>query len=282
MIIDYNLYKIFLAVAQNGSFTKAANGLFITQSAVSQAIAKLETILNTALFVREGRRIFLTKKGKILKEYIEQGDKYFDGAQEMMSKPYRENHIDIACADIYFKSYVLPALKRYMQKNENMTFSINSKSDYKYRISLVESNQCDFAIIEESEKILSENVVCKKFATLHYKLVYNPAYFNINSDMPIEDIFENYHFFVQTLGTRPRSYLESVLDEKFPLLYSEFYHVDSLIDAVEAGVGIGFVPVEFLLDRNLKVLDQLTKSVTVNIIYKPHNEYLIKSLFDIE
>lgn len=56
MIIDYNLYKIFLAVAQNGSFTKAANGLFITQSAVSQAIAKLETILNTALFVREGRR----------------------------------------------------------------------------------------------------------------------------------------------------------------------------------------------------------------------------------
>lgn len=34
--------------------------------------------------------------------------------------------------------------------------------------------------------------------------------------MPIEDIFENYHFLVQTLGTRPRSYLESVLDEKFP------------------------------------------------------------------
>ena len=30
-----------------------------------------------------------------------------------------------------------------------------------YRTSLIESNQCDFAIIEEFEKILSENVVCK-------------------------------------------------------------------------------------------------------------------------
>ena len=66
------------------------------------------------------------------------------------------------------------------------------------------------------------------------------------------------------------------------MIYSEFYRVDSLVDAVEAVIGVGFVPIEFLLGRKVKILNQLSKEITVNIIYKPHNEYLIKSLYDIE
>lgn len=45
--IDLNLYKIFLSVAKNKSFSKAAEELFVTQPAISHAISNLEKKLKT-------------------------------------------------------------------------------------------------------------------------------------------------------------------------------------------------------------------------------------------
>jgi DNA-binding transcriptional LysR family regulator len=58
---DVHKLKVFAAVAHSLSFTRAAQGLFLTQSAVSHTIAALEHELNTPLFRREGRRVALTE-----------------------------------------------------------------------------------------------------------------------------------------------------------------------------------------------------------------------------
>jgi len=63
---DVHQLKVFLAVADNLSFTRAAEVLFLTQSAVSHQISKLERQLGCALFVREGRQVKLTSAGQTL------------------------------------------------------------------------------------------------------------------------------------------------------------------------------------------------------------------------
>ncbi|HIK75285.1 MAG TPA: LysR family transcriptional regulator [Alcanivorax sp.] len=64
--MDTQALIAFLAVAESGSFSTAAERLFITQPAVSKRIAQLEQQLGTRLFDRVGRRIRLTEAGEAL------------------------------------------------------------------------------------------------------------------------------------------------------------------------------------------------------------------------
>src|SRR3954467_4215570 len=63
---DVHQLKSFLAVAENLSFTRAAETLFLTQSAVSHQVAALERSLGAALFDRRGRSVALTPAGRVL------------------------------------------------------------------------------------------------------------------------------------------------------------------------------------------------------------------------
>jgi len=69
--IDFNMYKVFYAVAEYESFSKAANELCVSQPAVSYTIKKLEEELNVKLFTRFNKGILLTEEGKKLKTYVE-------------------------------------------------------------------------------------------------------------------------------------------------------------------------------------------------------------------
>ncbi|HLL90931.1 MAG TPA: LysR family transcriptional regulator [Tepidisphaeraceae bacterium] len=63
---DVHQLQVFAAVAENLSFTRAAEALFLTQSAVSHQIAGLEEALGAELFVRQPRGVALTPAGQVL------------------------------------------------------------------------------------------------------------------------------------------------------------------------------------------------------------------------
>lgn len=64
--MDTNQLNAFITVAETGSFSLAAEKLFLTQPAISKRIAVLEQSLSTTLFDRIGRRVMLTESGKVL------------------------------------------------------------------------------------------------------------------------------------------------------------------------------------------------------------------------
>lgn len=64
--MDTNTLQAFVAVAENGSFSKAADQLFLTQSAMSKRIALLEDQLDSKLFDRIGRSVSMTEAGTAL------------------------------------------------------------------------------------------------------------------------------------------------------------------------------------------------------------------------
>ena len=64
------LYTIFETVAEQSSFVKAAGDLHLTPSAISHAIAKLESDVGFPLFIRSKKGVKLTAEGETLLPHI--------------------------------------------------------------------------------------------------------------------------------------------------------------------------------------------------------------------
>ncbi len=84
---NLELYKVFYTVAKCGSLTKAAEELYISQPAVSQAIRQLETQLGTPLFKRTHKGMELTAQGGMLVyEDVERALRLLDGVENRLSE----------------------------------------------------------------------------------------------------------------------------------------------------------------------------------------------------
>jgi DNA-binding transcriptional LysR family regulator len=68
-LLDLDVLRTFVAIAETGSFTLAAGAVFRTPSAVSMQIKKLEDILGAAVFLRDARSVSLTQEGEMLMGY---------------------------------------------------------------------------------------------------------------------------------------------------------------------------------------------------------------------
>ena len=68
LITDMELsqLRIFVAVAETGSFTKAAKKLYVSHSTTSRGVSSLEAELGTSLFERDNRIFALTEAGELL------------------------------------------------------------------------------------------------------------------------------------------------------------------------------------------------------------------------
>ena len=84
--MDISQLEVFLAVAREGGFSRAADKLYRTQSAVSQAIRKLEQEIGEALFDRSSRDGLLTDAGRVLQEYAERLINLRENAREALGE----------------------------------------------------------------------------------------------------------------------------------------------------------------------------------------------------
>ena len=81
-MVNLELYRVFYAVARCGSLTKAAEELYISQPAVSQAVKQLENQLGGKLFIRTHRGMELSEPGgRQMFEAVEQALRILDGAE---------------------------------------------------------------------------------------------------------------------------------------------------------------------------------------------------------
>lgn len=64
-----NLIRSFVAIIDTGSMLNASNQVYVTQSALSLQIKRLEELVQQTLFIREGRRLELSDAGTILLDY---------------------------------------------------------------------------------------------------------------------------------------------------------------------------------------------------------------------
>ncbi|MET4139435.1 LysR family transcriptional regulator [Pedobacter sp. UYP1] len=84
--MNTNDFKIFEAVAANGSFTKAAEAMFTVQSNVTARIKSLEDEFAVSLFTRTSRKVELTAAGQTLMHYFKQVGQLIEEAKRELSQ----------------------------------------------------------------------------------------------------------------------------------------------------------------------------------------------------
>lgn len=111
--IDVDLLKTFLAIADTGSFTRAAEEVSKTQSAVSMQMKRLEELTGRPLFARDGRTNRFTADGDRLIEYARRIVSLHDEAVSVFTRPELTGTLRFGTPDEYAERFLPEILARF-------------------------------------------------------------------------------------------------------------------------------------------------------------------------
>ena len=151
-----DLIQGFEAAARNLSFTRAAEELFITQSAVSRQIRALEEHLSIALFERRHRALVLTEQGRVLyraaTDLLERLQEVTDGLRTVGAAP----HLTVTTTSGFASPWLIPRLRGFTRLHPDVDVRISAT----YKTVNLERSLVDVAVrycrIEEAP----EDAVC--------------------------------------------------------------------------------------------------------------------------
>ena len=128
MNTDLELYRVFCEVVKYKNISKTAESMYISQSAITQSIQKLETILGGKVFYRNKNGVELTEEGKNLYEYIKDSIETMNNAENIFSKyiNLEKGKIRIGGGNSLISSLIFEPFLAFIKKYPNIDISINS------------------------------------------------------------------------------------------------------------------------------------------------------------
>lgn len=114
-LLDLDQLRTFLLIAETGSFTKTADSVFRTQSAISMQIRRLEERIGNPLFTRDGRTLQLTPHGEKLLTYAHRLLELNHEAVTSFRTEKIQANIRVGLPDIYLEHMVEDALQPIFQ-----------------------------------------------------------------------------------------------------------------------------------------------------------------------
>ena len=155
MLEDFRL-KVFMAVSEEGSFTRAARKLGITQPAVSQNVAELEKDLGTVLFTRNRGAVSLTPSGKTFKEYASRILYWYSAAGVMFGPQGRlaSGRPVRVSADCLAEALLPSVLSRLVSACPGLSFDVSGSGDVACDLRIWGSPHAVEQTIEEGASLL--------------------------------------------------------------------------------------------------------------------------------
>lgn len=266
MNINYELYKIFYYVVIHGSISRAANALFISQPAVSQAIKNLENALGGKLFIRTKHGILLTEEGNIFFNYIKTGIEAFQNGENAFLNYMNldSGSIRIGASTTITKNIVMPYIEKFHILHPNVDIKITNQLTSEL-ITMLRKGDLDLLVVNlpmQKQKDVKVVPICK----VHDIFVGNLDYYKkTNGKLSVSDLV-NFPLVTQKEPSNTRQFLNHYLEENHvsTKISSEIVSNSLVIDFVKAGFGIGYVTKEFILD-DLKEKKLFEIKVTPNI-----------------
>ena len=126
--LDIDLMKTFLAIADSGSFTRAAEDVHKTQSAVSMQMKRLEELLGRPLFARDGRASRLTADGERLIDYARRMVAINDEAVSAFTRPELTGTVRFGTPDDYADRFLPEILARFARTHPMVTVDVECVS----------------------------------------------------------------------------------------------------------------------------------------------------------
>lgn len=148
MIENLESYRVFYVTAQAGSFTRAAEELYITQPAVSHAIKQLESRLGGPLFLRTAKGVKLTSEGEVLFRFISQAYHLIEAGEKKLAAMHllEEGEIRIGAGDTLCRYFLLPYLEGFHQQHPSIRFQVTNRTTQE-TVKLLKEGHIDFGIV---------------------------------------------------------------------------------------------------------------------------------------
>jgi DNA-binding transcriptional LysR family regulator len=151
-LLELDVLRTFVAIAETGSFTGAASAVFRTPSAVSMQIKKLEDILGRAVFSRDARSVSLTPDGEMLLGYARRLLAVNREAVAKFIMPDISGVVRLGSPDDYGERVLPPVLKRFAQSHPSVAVDvvIDVSGNLRRRM---EERQLDIMLFNHSPKL---------------------------------------------------------------------------------------------------------------------------------
>ena len=144
--LDPDLLRTFVAIVDAGGFTAAAQQVHRTQSAVSMQVRRLETLLDRALFQREGRGVQLTPDGEAMLGYARRLLKLHDEALAVLARPDLSGLVRLGTPDDYVGRFLPDILVRFARAFPRVQVEVHCEPSVNLRRLLAE-DRLDLALI---------------------------------------------------------------------------------------------------------------------------------------
>ena len=146
LLLDADLLKTFVAIVETGSFSRAAQRVFRTPSAVSMQVKKMEELLGATVFERDSRSVTLTGDGEVLLSYAK---RILALNREMMARfvtPDMAGTVRFGAPDDYGIRLIPYILRKFAATHPNVTVDvvIDGSSQLKRRF---EAGTLDVALL---------------------------------------------------------------------------------------------------------------------------------------
>jgi len=156
--LDVDLLKTFIAIARTGSFTKAANEVHKTQSAVSMQMKRLEDILERPLFQRQGRSNVLTADGERLLDFAHRMAKLNDEAINTFRQPDLTGLIRFGTPEDYAEKLLPEMLARFARSHPMVQVDVECLGSTKLSEEITHK-RLDLAIITSCGDVRPEAII---------------------------------------------------------------------------------------------------------------------------
>lgn len=260
--MDIKCLKYFVSVAKHMNFTKAAQECFISQTAMSQHISKMEEELGFKLFYRNNRRVELTAGGKVFLEEASNLLQKYDHAVfwgSVASMDYT-GHLRIGFLSYTEKRYLPKLLKIFHSRNPRVEIIL--KRDNSTRLcEALRDDKLDVIVTYPNELMDIPGIAVKKYPMHKICLVVNDEHPLASEESVDVSSFADERFIFVENKEYPqiRMRLENLCAEmgfrpnvvKFPT------DIDSLLLMVEVGLGVTFLPAsaKHSQNENLRFID---------------------------
>lgn len=254
MNIDFELYRVFYAVANTGNITKASNVLNISQPAISKSIKNLEEQLGGKLFVRTKKGVILTEEGKEFYVYIKQAIEYITNAESKFTEliNLETGCIRIGISTTLTKTFLIPYLEKFHSSFPNIEIKISTNIADEL-ISKLRNGLLDIVILNLVNKDYGKDIETKKLKCVTDCFVVNKDYkYLLDKEISIKELYK-YPLIVQTKGSSARTFLDMLLDEYGASINPsmELASYALIVEFSKIGFGIGYVTKNYI-NKELK------------------------------
>ncbi len=123
--------RTFCAAARHRTLRQAADELFITPSAVSHQLKKLEGELGLELFRREGRTLALTEAGEMLFDGIQEPMLRVESAAGQVRARFSRASLRVSVQPFFASELLMPALTDFQQSHPDIDLALDASDESK-------------------------------------------------------------------------------------------------------------------------------------------------------